>query len=590
MPSIPDSFLDELVSKTDIYDIVSSYVRLTKRTGSHIFGLCPFHSEKTPSFAVNSDKQIYYCFGCQKGGGVINFIMEIENATFLDAVEILAKRAGMTVPTSDADNELAEKRSRMFQINRDAARYFYEMLSSPLARTAHNYLAKRGISKQMVKRFGIGFAPQSWNQLIDSMTYKGYSLDEIVGAGLAKSGTKKLDNGTTSAYDVFRNRLMFPVIDTRGNVLGFSGRILDDGEPKYLNSRETLVYNKRRSLFALNLAKKTKSDIFILVEGNIDVVTLHQAGFDNAVAPLGTALTQEQAHLMSRHINKVSIAFDSDASGKNAALKAIPLLEKAGLGVNVVNLGDSGDPDDYIRKHGSDSFSILLERSDNQIDYQLLTIKNSHDITTDNGRLSYLAGATDLLSGLTSAPEREIYGAKVASVAGVSAEAVKFEVKKKIKGRISRQNKEFERRVSRPTASIQPQSRELRYSNEFSAAAEEGVIRSIIKDPALIKTISEMEFGEKEFTSDFLARIFNILLERANNNRDIDEALIMAELESHEASQLIAILQRPESASKSEEIIREYIEKIRTVRLKTDPPSELSLLELRNKKRLLERK
>ena len=579
--TLPESFLDELINKSDIFDVVGSYVRLTKQTGSNVFGLCPFHGEKTPSFSVNTDKQIYYCFGCQKGGGVINFIREIENISFRDAVEILAKRAGMTVPTSDSDNILAEKRTRMMKLNRDAAMHFHELLKSPLSQSARDYLSKRRISKSMVTRFGIGAAPEAWTSLSDAMIKKGYTPDELIEAGLAKARQAKNENSPGGVYDVFRNRLMFPVIDVRGNVLGFSGRILDNGEPKYLNSRDTLVFNKRRTLFALNIAKKTKSDTLILVEGNIDVIALHQAGFDNAVASLGTALTQEQAGLMSRYINNVAIAYDSDESGKKAVLRAIPILEKAGLNVKVIDLGTSGDPDDYIKKHGADSFGLLLERSDDHIEYQLLTIKNNHNLTTDNGRLSFLASATTLLSNLSGVPEREVYGAKVAQIAGVSKEAVKAEVNKKLNIKKIKQKKDYERRVSQPATSIQPQDRTLRYSNEYSAKAEEGIIRSVIRDPSLIKIAHEANFSEHDFTSDFLAKIFQMLSKRITENKDVNINLITAELETSEASHLIAIINKPEARQNSEKTVRDYIDKIKTEQLKKLAPDESVLLEIK---------
>ncbi|MDR0491442.1 MAG: DNA primase, partial [Oscillospiraceae bacterium] len=401
---IPDSFLDELVSRTDIVELVGGYVRFAKRSGGNMLGLCPFHSEKTPSFSVNADKQIYHCFGCGKGGGAIGFVMEIENIPFLDAVDFLAKRAGMTVPESGGEIELAEKRRRMLELNRDAAMHFHKMLLAPQGASAQKYLAARGISKSMVTRFGIGAAPDSWNALLDAMSAKGYSRNELIEAGLARRG--KTEGG---AYDMFRNRLIFPVIDVRGNVIGFSGRILGDGEPKYLNSPDTLAFSKSRNLFALNIAKKTKSGMLILVEGNIDVITMHQAGFDCAVASLGTALTAEQVKLMSRYTDRAFVAYDSDEAGRKAALKAISLLEKTGMQVKIVSIGDSKDPDEFLRKHGADSFRLLLEGSENHIEYRLMTIRNNADLSTDEGRLAYLAAATGLLSELSSKPEREIY-------------------------------------------------------------------------------------------------------------------------------------------------------------------------------------
>jgi len=379
---------------------------------------------------------------------------------------------------------------------------------------------------------------------------------------------------------VFRDRLIFPVIDTRGGVIGFSGRILGDGEPKYLNSPETLVFNKRRNLFALNIAKKTKSGMLILVEGNIDVVALHQAGFDNAVASLGTSLTAEQAQLMSRHVSRVTIAYDSDQGGRTAVMRAIPILEKTGMNVKVIDMGDAKDPDEYLKKHSADAFRILLERSDNHIDYRLTAIMQGHDLSSDDGRLSYLKNATDLLSDLKSAPEREVYGARVAAIAKVSPEAVKNEVAKKLTMKKSRQRKEFEQQVVRPAAAIQPEDRALRYSNEYSAAAEEGVIRSLVRDPGLMKTAQAMDFTVDEFTSEFLAGIYETLSRRISENRDTNAALLMSQLERHEASQLTIILQKPEAGSNSEQTYREYIGKIRTEKLKTTAPDETTLLEI----------
>jgi len=576
---IPDSFLDELVSRTDITELVSSFVRLSKRSGSNMFGLCPFHSEKTPSFSVNSEKQIYHCFGCGKGGGAVNFIMEIENASFRDAVEILARRAGMTVPEDSATDELAGKRRRMLELNREAARHFYEMLFSPAGGAAREYLVKRGVSKPIITRFGIGAAPNSWSILLDAMMKKGFSRQELIDAGLARSGRKE-----GGAYDMFRNRIMFPVIDVRGGVIGFSGRLLGDGEPKYLNSPDTLVFSKRRSLFALNIAKKTKAGMLILAEGNIDVISLHQAGFDSAVASLGTALTAEQSRLMARYAESVVIAYDSDEAGKRAALRAIPLLEKTGMKVKVVDIGASKDPDEYLKKHKAEAFSLLIERSENHIEYQLMTIQSRYDMTQDEGRLSYLSAATDLLSELPSEPEREVYGARVARDAGISVESVKNEVTKKYKSKRSRQNKEYEKRAVRPAAAMQPEDRSLRYTSEGSALAEEGIIRCLVRDPALIRTIIDMGLQQDEFTSPFLANVFIALTKRISEGRDTKEALLLAELAPNEASLLTSILNKPESLPHSEKTVSEYIEKIRTEKYKTNDPDGSLLLEIKKYK------
>ena len=577
--AIPESFLDDLIARTDITELVGSYVRLIKKSGSNMFGLCPFHSEKTPSFSVNSDKQIYYCFGCGKGGGAISFIREIENLPYRDAVEVLARRAGLTVPEEGRPDEFAGKRKRMLDLNREAAKFFFSMLSSPLGESARDYLAARGISRATVKRFGIGAAPDQWSLLLDAMTGKGYSRQDLIDAGLARHGRKG-----DSAYDFFRGRLMFPVIDVRGNVVGFSGRVIGDAEPKYLNSPDTIAFTKSRNLFALNFAKKTKAGMLILVEGNIDAVMLHQAGFDNAVAPLGTAFTPEQARLLAQYTEKITIAFDSDEPGRKATLRALQLLEKTGKSIKVVDLGTTGDPDEFIRKRGTDAFKILLERSETHMEYRLLTIRDKYDMDSDEGRLMYLTAATELLAELESKPEREIYGARVAQTAGVSKESVQNEIIRKLKIRRARQRKEFEKGVTRPTVKAQPARSGSRYSNEPSAVAEEGVIRCLIRDPALISATAEMGFDKEEFTSVFLAGVYDKLAKRVSEGRDVREALLLSELEPDEASRLTVILQKPESIPESDRTLREYIEKIRAARYKTSDPSGETLLEIKRYK------
>ena len=573
---IPDSFLDELVGRTDLTEIVGGYVRLTKRSGANLFGLCPFHSEKTPSFSVSADKQIYYCFGCGKGGGAINFIMEIENLSFPESVEFLAKRAGMTVPDSGTDDEFAGKRRRMLELNRDAARYFHDMLFSSISGDARSYIAGRGISKAMVTRFGLGVAPAAWTMLLDAMAAKGYSRQELTDVGLVRYG--KNEGG---AYDFFRNRLMFPIIDVRGNVIGFSGRILGDGEPKYLNSPDTIAFSKNRNLFGLNIAKKTKSGMLILVEGNIDVITMHQAGFDCAVASLGTALTAEQVRLMSRYTEKAVIAYDSDDAGRKAALRAISLLEKTGMSVKVVSLGGSKDPDEFLKKNGADAFRLQLERSENHIEYRLMIIEKNSDLVSAEGRVAYLKKATDLLSGISGKPEREIYGGIVAKTAGVSSESVANEVEKAVRAAMARQKKDFEKKVTRPAASFQPIDKSLRYENEFSATAEEGLIRCLVLEPSLIGVADEMAFSAEEFTSPFLARVFQKLRGRISEGRDISLAAIMPDYEKGEASRLTAVLQKPEAAPRGEKTAREYIEKIRTEKYRSVAPDGDLLLEIK---------
>ena len=555
-----ERFLDELAARNDIVDVVSGYVQLTKRSGSNMFGLCPFHSEKTPSFSVSADKQIYHCFGCGKGGGVINFIMEIEGLGFRESVEFLAKRAGLEVPDDDTPDETKNRRARMLELNRDAARFFYGQLSSEAGKTAIEYINRRGISPEMVKKFGLGAAIDSWSALVDAMTKKGYTQRELLDAGLAKQSSKG-----GGIYDAFRNRLMFPVIDIRGSVIGFSGRILDDGEPKYLNSPDTLVFNKSRNLFAMNLAKKSKQGMIILAEGNVDVVSLHQAGFDCAVASLGTSLTPDQVRLIDRYTDSVVIAYDSDAAGVKAAQRAIKLFENTGISVKILKMSGAKDPDEFIKKRGADAFKLLLEQSENHIEYRLMLVKEKYDLDTDDGRIAFLSEATELLSGISSAVEREVYGARAAEYAGVSPEAVRNEVKNAFRRRIRADKKRAEREELRPAAKAQPRDREIRYENVSSAVAEEGVVRLMLLDPSVIGLASSL--SPEDFTSPFLAKVFTLITERAGDGKQMAVTSFSEALSGAEMSRLTAILQKPEQLSSSEKTMADYIEKIKTEKL-----------------------
>ena len=370
--AFPQQFLDELTARSDIVDVVSAYVHLTKK-GNNYFGLCPFHNEKTGSFSVSPDKQIFYCFGCKKGGGVINFIMEEENLSFRDAVGFLATRANLELPVEDGDREAGHKRERLLDLNRAAAQFYYQNLQSPQGAAVAAYLNRRKISRRTATNFGLGASLDSWDSLLTAMLQKGFTKAELLAAGLV------VQNQQGRLYDKFRNRLMFPVIDVRGDVVAFGGRVLDKSEPKYMNTSETMVYSKRRVLYGMNLAKKSKRGNIILCEGNIDVITLHQAGFDNAVASMGTALTVEQIRLLSRYTKELVLCYDNDEAGKNATQKAIDLLNNSEFSVKVLQLPrrlENGqyvkqDVDDFIKFHGREAFEALLTGSENHIEFRM---------------------------------------------------------------------------------------------------------------------------------------------------------------------------------------------------------------------------
>lgn len=571
----PESFLQELSDRNDIVDVVSGYVRLTKKSGANLFGLCPFHSEKTPSFSVSQDKQIFHCFGCGKGGSVINFIMEIENLSFPEAVEFLARRAGLQLPEENRNDPQARRREQLLALNKDAARFFYSQFLSPAGQPAQDYAVKRALSPATVKKFGLGFAPDTWDSLTNAMKAQGYSEGLLLQAGLVRKGK----NG--GVYDTFRNRLMFPVFDVRGNVIGFSGRILGDGEPKYMNSPETPVFNKSRNLFGMNLAKKSKFGYIILCEGNVDVVSMHQAGFDNAVASLGTSLTAEQARLISRYVNEVVIAYDGDAAGQKATARAISILEKLDMRVRVLTLEGAKDPDEFIKAKGADAFRNLLEKSEEHIDYSLRNMQSKYDLSTPESKLNFLKEAENFIAGFSGKAERELYSMRIAETVGVSSEAVKQDVELLRKRRESRDRRQTEKQEM-SLAGRSP-VRTIRYENTLSAMAEEGVIRLLYRDPELFDDIASL--SPEEFSVPELGNMYRVILEQTRAGT-ISIAALSGSLSPDEISLLTILLQKPESAANSHQALSDYIDIIQTEHRKSEQTDDLlSLAEnLRNKK------
>ena len=544
----PESFLQELADRNDIVELVGSYLPLTLKSGSY-WGRCPFHSEKTPSFHVLPDRQFYHCFGCGKGGGAIQFVMEMENLAFPDAVAFLAKRAGLELP-QDAPDENRHRRERMLAANRDAARFFFEQRTLPSGKPAQDYMLRRGITPATAKRFGLGFAPDTWDSLKDAMRAKGYTEEELLGAGLVKRGK----NG--GVYDAFRDRLMFPVIDVRGSVIGFSGRILGDGEPKYLNSPETLVFNKSRNLFALNLAKKSKSGYLILSEGNIDVVSLHQAGIDSAVASLGTSLTAEQARLMSRYTGEVILAYDADGAGQKASQRAIGLLEKLDVRVRVLELPEGKDPDEYIKLRGADAFRNLLEKTENHIQYRMQRLRSGYDLGVDEQKAAYVKAAAALIASLPGKVDREVYAMRLADETGVNKAVIRDEAERERKRQLSRAKQSYEREVTRPAVPARSQSA-VRYENKRSAKAEEGIVRLYCQDPSLFDGV---DVTPEDFTSPLLARFFTALRGQAVRNVPFSLDTLSEDFSGEELGHLAGLLETPEVPAGARQALADYIE------------------------------
>ena len=514
--AFPPAFLDELTARNPIEDVVGQYVNL-KRSGSNLFGLCPFHGEKTASFSVAPDKGIYYCFGCHKGGSVINFEMEIEGLSYPDAVRALAKRVGMEVPEDEQYQSRYRQQERLWALHKEAARFYHSQLYAPVGANALQYAAGRGMPKSILTKFGIGYAPDSWTALVDWLRGKGYTDQELRDSGLVTVSRK---NG--NLFDRFRDRLMFPIIDVRGNVIGFGGGIMnnqDKSAAKYLNSPETLIFNKRKNLFALNLAKKSKLGYLILVEGYMDAIALHQFGFDCAVASLGTALTEDGANLLSRYTEQVVLIYDGDEAGQNATQRAIPILEKAGLQVKVLKMRDAKDPDEFLKKFGADRFKLLLEESSNRVEYQLNAILKKYDLRDDDQKVKYLQESAELISSLSSSVQREVYGNRVAEAAGISMEAMKLEVGRAFKRRTYQEKKKQEKIDLSPVRNLQPTDKKLHYDNVKSARAEEVVLAQILKEPALFGEIPELK--PEMFSSEFMGRAFSQLLSRYRQGLEV---------------------------------------------------------------------
>ncbi len=496
---IDQRFLDDLCARTDIVNVVSKYVHLSKKGGNY-FGLCPFHNEKTPSFSVNADKQIFHCFGCGLGGGVIQFVMKMENLEFRDAVESLAQAAGMEVP-QDGDRRDSRRRDRLYALMKDAARHFHSNLQRPEAAAARAYVQKRALRPETVTRFGIGYSIDSWDDLSRAMRAKGYTDVELLLAGLTVKGR----NG--GAYDRFRGRLMFPIIDVRGNVIAFGGRVLDDSKPKYLNSNDTPVFNKSANLFGLNYAKKTKQSRFILAEGYMDVISLHQAGFDCAVASLGTSLTAEQARIISRYTDKCVISYDADEAGQKAAQRAIGIFSSAGVAVQVLRIPGAKDPDEYIKQNGPEAFGRLLEQSEGQGEYRLRVIRDKYDLKRDDGKVAYLREAAQMLAELPNAVERDLYAGRAAEAAGVGKEAVLIEVEKRRKANFRRMRSEEHRAAVSPVQRAQPKERGMRYENAASALAEERLLSVLLQRPEYVPKALSL-CPPEQFSSPHLAAIY----------------------------------------------------------------------------------
>lgn len=552
--ALPDDFMQELKLRCDIADVVSSYVNLRRR-GRNMVGLCPFHGEKTPSFTLYPENGSFFCFGCGAGGDVITFIRRIENLDYMEAVKFLAQRAGMEMPENSYDTAMSNLRTRIYEANREAARFFYNQLYSSKGKRALEYLRGRALTEKTIKHFGLGYAPNSRYELVDHLRGQGFKDIEIIQANLAV----RAKSGNTT--DRFFDRVMFPIIDLRGNVIAFGGRIMGDGKPKYLNTSDTLVFKKSSSLFALNMAKNTGNRQLILAEGYMDVIALHQAGFQNTVATLGTALTSQQSTLIKRYADEVVISYDSDEAGRKAAARAISLLRNAGLLIRVLSIPGAKDPDEFIKSHkdsGPARFKQLIENSGNDVEYRLSNLKSEYDLSAAEGKVAYMTEAVKILAALDNPIEREIYAGRLSDEAGVQKASIMQQINKLAKkNHFDLQKKEFRSMQTELSArgdKINPQKADhLR-----CAKAEEALIAYLMNNPDMAEYVLSKLPCEKILT-DFNRRIYKTVTGRQIEGKSAMLVDISQDFTPDEISRIAAMISTYNRETVSREVADEYI-------------------------------
>ncbi|WP_440452530.1 DNA primase [Ruminococcus intestinalis] len=550
----PDSFLQELKLRSDITEIASSYVNL-KRHGRNMVGLCPFHGEKTPSFNIYTENGSFYCFGCGAGGDVITFIMKIENLDYVEAVKFLAQRAGMEMPENTYDDSLSKLRMRIYEANREAARFFHATLLSQRGQSGLNYLRGRALSDRTIRHFGLGFADDDWNSLCNHLKNKGFSEYEIYSANLAFR--RKNGNGI---YDRFVNRVMFPIIDLRGNVIAFGGRIMTDEKPKYLNTSDTPVFKKSENLFSLNNAKSSGTRTLILCEGYMDVIALNQAGFTNAVATLGTALTNEQAVLMKRYADEVIICYDADGAGQKATARAIDILRNAGLPIKILTVPSGKDPDEFIRSKGENgpaAFKLLIEKCGNDIEYRLMKLKENYNLNTTDGKVAFLNEAVKIVATIESPIERDVFASKLCAELEIDKNAFLEQISK-VKRRDRRSNIKKETRQIQ--AELNGQSDKINrehYKKPRSSSAEEALLVYLINNPDYANSISERVTPDK-FSNSLIKRYYEYVLSKIKSGYE-PLTSVSSDFNSDEVSYLYKLISTTIPAASTREAVEEYI-------------------------------
>ena len=569
----PDSFLQELKLRNDITEIASSYVNL-KRHGRNMVGLCPFHGEKTPSFNIYTENGSFYCFGCGAGGDVITFIMKIENLDYVEAVKFLAQRAGMEMPENTYDDSMSKLRMRIYEANREAARFFHSTLISPRGQSGLNYLRGRALSDRTIRHFGLGFADDDWNSLCNHLKNKGFSEYEILSANLAFKN--RSGNGI---HDRFVNRVMFPIIDLRGNVIAFGGRIMTDEKPKYLNTSDTPVFKKSENLFSLNNAKSSDTRTLFLCEGYMDVIALNQAIFTNDVATLGTALTNEQAVLMKRYADEVIICYDADGAGQKATARAIQILRNAGLPIKILTVPSGKDPDEFIRSKGENgpaAFKLLIDKCGNDVEYRLMKLRENYNLTTTDGKVAFLNDAVKIVASIESPIERDVFASKLCAELEIDKNAFNDQIAK-IKRRGRRENiKKETRQIQYELNGQNDKINKEHYKKPRSSSAEEALLVYLINNPDYANSISERVTPDK-FSNSLIKRYYEYVLGKIKSGYE-PLTSVASDFNSDEVSYLYKLISTTIPAASTRAAVEEYIKVINeeSSKLTSDKLAEMS--------------
>ena len=569
---LSDSFLEQLRANTDIESVISPYVNLRRR-GKNLVGLCPFHNEKTPSFTVYPENGSFYCFGCGVGGDVITFVRRMENLDYMEAVKQLADRAGMALPEDGYDDTLAKKRTAVLAANRAAAKFFHSQLFTDRGRHALNYFLDRGLTMETIRHFGLGFAPDDWRALKNHLNEQGFDDILLESANLLRRSDK---NGKVSYYDNFRNRVMFPIIDPRGNVIAFGGRVLDDSKPKYINTSDTLVYKKSNGVFALNFAKNGNDGKLIIAEGYMDVIALHQAGFTNAVACLGTALTKEQANLLSRYADEIILSYDADEAGQKATARALGIFGTTGMEIKVLRLTGGKDPDEIIKKYGAQRFRDIINGAANDTEYRLLRARQGIDLSTDDGKVKYLSVAAEILAEIGSPVEVDVYASRLAHELGVDKLAIESQVKYKREGLKKRRAVKREQEQTRLLINGQNTKNPERAQHLRAAKAEETLIASLMRNPDFYNKLKD-ELSADYFVTALNRRIFSVILSRLDEGGNTEPYFLSSEFTPDEMDEVERIFR---SAAQLSNTVEECADCIKILKEEKNKPESIKASEL----------